>query len=136
MCLNPANPDSFNHQLTKLSTGRTYHYVDQLPANYDVNKTVTLLLIHGFPDLWYTFFRRKHLRLLIMYLLSGLPGNTKLALGLRLGTVSSPRTCWVTVRPTNRINLRSIHSKSSPMTSLLFSTTSVPRKRHVLLPNH
>ena len=53
MPLDPANLDSFNHQSTKLSTGRTYHYVDQLPVNYDANRTVTLLLIHGFPDLWY-----------------------------------------------------------------------------------
>jgi len=52
MTPDPTNLDSFNHQSTKLSTGRTYHYVDQLPANYDANKTVTLLLVHGFPDLW------------------------------------------------------------------------------------
>jgi len=55
MSPNPSNLDSFNHQSTELSTGRTYHYVDQLPANYDADKTVTLLLVHGFPDLWYAF---------------------------------------------------------------------------------
>jgi len=53
MSLDPANPDTFHHQSTKLSTGRTYHYVDQLPASYDANKNITLLLVHGFPDLWY-----------------------------------------------------------------------------------
>jgi len=55
MSLDPLNLDSFNHQFTKLSTGRTYHYIDQLPANYDANEATTLLLIHGFPDLWYAF---------------------------------------------------------------------------------
>ena len=55
MSLNPLNLDSFNHQSTRLSTGRTYHYVDQLPANYNANKSLTLLLLHGFPELWYAF---------------------------------------------------------------------------------
>jgi soluble epoxide hydrolase/lipid-phosphate phosphatase len=53
---NPANLDSFNHQSTRLSTGRTYHYVDELPTDYDADKTITLLLMHGFPDLWYVTF--------------------------------------------------------------------------------
>lgn len=52
MSPNPADLDSFSHQRTTLSTGRTYHYVDQLPAGYAAGKTVTLLLVHGFPDLW------------------------------------------------------------------------------------
>ncbi|KAI6040381.1 Alpha/Beta hydrolase protein [Pisolithus marmoratus] len=46
------DPDHFNHRQASLSTGRTYHYVDEKPAN-DSDDTVTLLCIHGFPDLWY-----------------------------------------------------------------------------------
>ncbi|KAI0751045.1 alpha/beta-hydrolase [Daedaleopsis nitida] len=51
--MDPANPASFNHRYEFLSTGRRYHFVDQLPANYDPATTKTLLCIHGFPDLWY-----------------------------------------------------------------------------------
>ncbi|KAH7907146.1 Alpha/Beta hydrolase protein [Hygrophoropsis aurantiaca] len=50
--MNPADPDSFSHRTERLSTGRTYHFVDQLPTNYDVSRP-TLLCLHGFPDLWY-----------------------------------------------------------------------------------
>jgi soluble epoxide hydrolase/lipid-phosphate phosphatase len=52
MTIDPANPQSFNHRTEALSTGRNYHFVDQKPENYDAEKTVTLLLVHGFPDLW------------------------------------------------------------------------------------
>ncbi|KAH9943211.1 alpha/beta-hydrolase [Epithele typhae] len=51
--MDPTNPASFNHRTELLSTGRTYHFVDQLPANYDPASTITLLCLHGFPDLWY-----------------------------------------------------------------------------------
>lgn len=47
------NPASFNHRTELLSTGRTYHFVDQWPANYNSAQTPTLLCVHGFPDLWY-----------------------------------------------------------------------------------
>ncbi|KAH7887343.1 alpha beta-hydrolase [Phlebopus sp. FC_14] len=50
--MDPSNPDSFNHYQAILSTGRTYHYIDQRPSNYNASNT-TLLCIHGFPDLWY-----------------------------------------------------------------------------------
>ncbi|KAI6115201.1 Alpha/Beta hydrolase protein [Pisolithus croceorrhizus] len=46
------DPDHFNHRQARLSTGWTYHYVDEKPAN-NGGQTVTLLCIHGFPDLWY-----------------------------------------------------------------------------------
>lgn len=46
------DPDSFNHREAHLSTGRTYHFVDQKPRNFS-EKTPTLLCVHGFPDLWY-----------------------------------------------------------------------------------
>lgn len=50
--MDPLDPTSFVHKSQRLSTGRTYHYVDQLPTDYDSTKTITLLLVHGFPDLW------------------------------------------------------------------------------------
>ena len=43
--MNPHDPSSFNHRVEHLSTGRTYHFVDQIPEN-DVNAP-TLLLVHG-----------------------------------------------------------------------------------------
>lgn len=49
--MDPANPESFNHCRAHLSTRRTYHFVDQKPAVYN-EQTVTLLCVHGFPDLW------------------------------------------------------------------------------------
>ncbi|KAF9782169.1 Alpha/Beta hydrolase protein [Thelephora terrestris] len=51
--MDPSNPESFNHNSITLSTGRKYHYVDQLPNDYTTEKHLTLLLVHGFPDLWY-----------------------------------------------------------------------------------
>ncbi|KIM46450.1 hypothetical protein M413DRAFT_441542 [Hebeloma cylindrosporum] len=51
--MDPQFPESFNHRTEKLSTGRTYHFVDQVPEGYDPKRTPTLLLVHGFPDLWY-----------------------------------------------------------------------------------
>ncbi|EIW76350.1 alpha beta-hydrolase [Coniophora puteana RWD-64-598 SS2] len=50
--MNPANPGSFNHRTAKLSTGRTYHFIDQSPADVSRNAP-TILCLHGFPDLWY-----------------------------------------------------------------------------------
>ncbi|KAK0190606.1 Alpha/Beta hydrolase protein [Armillaria mellea] len=50
--MDPSYPTSFNHRKERLSTGRTYHFVDQLPETYHSQST-TLLCIHGFPDLWY-----------------------------------------------------------------------------------
>ena len=39
------------HHQTCLSTGRSYHYVDQKPRQNQHG--TTLLCLHGFPDLWY-----------------------------------------------------------------------------------
>lgn len=50
--MDPLNPASFNHRTECLATGRTYHFVDQIPQEYDPVKTPTLLCVHGFPDLW------------------------------------------------------------------------------------
>jgi soluble epoxide hydrolase/lipid-phosphate phosphatase len=51
--MNPADPTSFTSKHLKLSTGRTYHYIDQVPATYDPQTSTTILCIHGFPDFWY-----------------------------------------------------------------------------------
>ncbi|KAL0950245.1 hypothetical protein HGRIS_010229 [Hohenbuehelia grisea] len=53
MSMDPKDPSSFNHKTARLSTGRTYHFVDQIPGQYDAVTTPTLLCVHGFPDLWY-----------------------------------------------------------------------------------
>lgn len=47
------DPLSFNHRTELLSTGRKYHFIDQLPVGYSPEYTPTLLCVHGFPDLWY-----------------------------------------------------------------------------------
>ncbi|KAH9983558.1 alpha/beta-hydrolase [Russula compacta] len=55
--MNPADPASFNHRTERLTTGRTYHFVDERPANYSDYQSATavptILCIHGFPDIWY-----------------------------------------------------------------------------------
>ncbi|KAI0258109.1 alpha/beta-hydrolase [Gloeopeniophorella convolvens] len=52
--MNPADPASFNHRTERLSTGRTYHFVDQMPVGYrDHASAPTILCVHGFPDIWY-----------------------------------------------------------------------------------
>jgi soluble epoxide hydrolase/lipid-phosphate phosphatase len=52
--MNPADPASFNHRTEPLSTGRTYHFVDQQqPANIGSAAVApTILCVHGFPDIW------------------------------------------------------------------------------------
>ncbi|KZT42976.1 epoxide hydrolase [Sistotremastrum suecicum HHB10207 ss-3] len=49
---NPLDPTSFNHRKEKLSTGRTYHFIDECNGTPS-SSTLTLLCLHGFPDLWY-----------------------------------------------------------------------------------
>ncbi len=53
--MDPKEPESFNHRTEQLSTGRTYHFVDQQPVSYSDNKSAvvqTILCVHGFPDIW------------------------------------------------------------------------------------
>jgi hypothetical protein len=52
--MDPQDPTSFNHRTERIATGQSYHFVDQLPENYDSTINPTLLCVHGFPDLWYT----------------------------------------------------------------------------------
>ncbi|KAL9713099.1 hypothetical protein Ac2012v2_004340 [Leucoagaricus gongylophorus] len=51
--MNPAQPETFNHRCELLSTGRNYHFVDQLPNGYNPKLNTTILCVHGFPDFWY-----------------------------------------------------------------------------------
>lgn len=64
-----------------LSTGRKYHYVDQLPNNYNPNKNLTLLLVHGFPDLWYGSSRQKGYPLTNKWI--GTVGGTRFTRGFK-----------------------------------------------------
>jgi hypothetical protein len=54
--MNPMDPASFNHRTEQLSTGRTYHFVDQRPVSHRGNESAaaarTILCVHGFPDIW------------------------------------------------------------------------------------
>ncbi|SCV67920.1 BQ2448_41 [Microbotryum intermedium] len=53
---NPADPTSFNHRFVRIPTTKhVYHVVDQPPLHHrgDIADSPTLLLCHGFPDLWF-----------------------------------------------------------------------------------
>lgn len=50
--MDPANPASFNHRTERLTTGRTYHFVDHKPDRPSSSQR-TILCVHGFPDIWY-----------------------------------------------------------------------------------
>ncbi|SCZ91279.1 BZ3500_MvSof-1268-A1-R1_Chr1-2g01304 [Microbotryum saponariae] len=53
---NPADPNSFNHRFVRIpTTQHVYHVVDQAPLHHrgDLADAPTLLLCHGFPDLWF-----------------------------------------------------------------------------------
>ncbi|GAA5856180.1 hypothetical protein JCM8547_000807 [Rhodosporidiobolus lusitaniae] len=51
----PLDPSSFTQRHVLVPSGRTFHFVDQAPADWvgPVEDAPTLLLCHGFPDLWY-----------------------------------------------------------------------------------
>jgi len=51
--MDPLDPNSFSHRTERLSTGRIYHFIDEIPKGYNHGPTPTLLCVHGFPDLWY-----------------------------------------------------------------------------------
>ncbi|KAF8313269.1 alpha/beta-hydrolase [Clavulina sp. PMI_390] len=50
--MDPQDPNSFHSRTERLSTGRTYHFIDEKPAGY-TKETPTILALHGFPDRWY-----------------------------------------------------------------------------------
>jgi len=51
--MDPLDPASFHHESATLKNGRRFHFVDQKPQDYTLNQTRTLILLHGFPALWY-----------------------------------------------------------------------------------
>ncbi|KAF9988463.1 hypothetical protein BGZ65_003911, partial [Modicella reniformis] len=58
------DPSTFNHQ-TAICGGYKYHYIDEGPKKAN---TITIVLIHGFPDLWYGWrYQIKHLASLGKY---------------------------------------------------------------------
>lgn len=50
--MDPTRPESFTHKWSLLATGRRYHYVDEVPRGYNPQQDLTIMCIHGFPDLW------------------------------------------------------------------------------------
>ncbi|KAG8843566.1 hypothetical protein FRB96_003891, partial [Tulasnella sp. 330] len=53
--MDPLEPSSFNLQTTKIASGRRYQYCDQVPMDYKHGETPVMLLVHGFPELWYNW---------------------------------------------------------------------------------
>ncbi|GAA5908116.1 alpha/beta hydrolase [Sporobolomyces salmoneus] len=51
----PTDPSTYNHRFVLTASGNRYHCVDQHPKHFrgSINEAPTLLLCHGFPDLWY-----------------------------------------------------------------------------------
>ena len=52
--MDPKDTASFNHRTERLTTGRTYHFVDHQPASSSPH---TILCVHGFPDIWCVHFQ-------------------------------------------------------------------------------
>ncbi|KAG1877447.1 Alpha/Beta hydrolase protein [Suillus subluteus] len=50
--MNPTDPQTFNHRTVQISTGRLYHFIDQIPKDYDLTRP-PLICLHGFPDSWF-----------------------------------------------------------------------------------
>lgn len=59
--VDPSDPASFNHRFVIAGKGHRYHVVDQPPVNWvgNLEDAPTLLLCHGFPDLWYGYRYRE-----------------------------------------------------------------------------
>ena len=55
--MDPKDPASFNHRTERLSTGRTYHFVDHKPDDHASSSPPTILCVHGFPDIWCVRFQ-------------------------------------------------------------------------------
>lgn len=55
------DPNSFNQRFVSVASGNRYHLVDQAPPHWvgDLSDAPVLLLLHGFPDLWYGWRYRK-----------------------------------------------------------------------------
>ncbi|BGP21408.1 soluble epoxide hydrolase [Rhodotorula toruloides] len=55
MTPDPLDASTYNHRFVTVYSGRRYHLVDQPPAHWrgSVEDAPTILMCHGFPDLWY-----------------------------------------------------------------------------------
>jgi len=73
--VDPNDPASFNHRFVIAGKGHRYHVVDQPPVDWvgDLNDAPTLLLCHGFPDLWYGYRYREWSLHLLDFTLPNLP---------------------------------------------------------------
>ncbi|BGP36432.1 hypothetical protein JCM10450v2_000331 [Rhodotorula kratochvilovae] len=51
----PLDASSFNHRFVTVPSGHRYHLIDEHPAHWrgPVEQAPTILMAHGFPDLWY-----------------------------------------------------------------------------------
>ena len=99
--MDPSAPESFKHNSVTLNTGRKYHYVDQLPENYDPNNNITLLLVHGFPDLWYGYVGVEWVSSPLTNKRTGMAGDTRFAHGFKQVTASLRLICLDTAKRTS-----------------------------------
>lgn len=59
----PSDPASFNHRFVTVPSGHRYHLIDQHPEHWrgPIEQAPTILMAHGFPDLWYGWrYRELH----------------------------------------------------------------------------
>ena len=55
MAPNPSDPASYNHRFVTVPSGHRYHLIDEHPEHWrgPIEQAPTILMAHGFPDLWY-----------------------------------------------------------------------------------
>lgn len=51
------NPEGFNSRFITTTKGHCYFLIDEQPKNYvgNLESAPTVLMLHGFPDLWYGY---------------------------------------------------------------------------------
>lgn len=77
--LDPSDPTSFNHRFVfARPSGHRYHLIDQPPAHWKgpIHEAPTLLLCHGFPDLWVSHSEQVLLLVALMVGISFSVGST------------------------------------------------------------
>lgn len=64
MAPNPLDASTYNHRFVTVHSGNRYHLVDQPPTHWrgSVEEAPTILMCHGFPDLWYGWRYRESRR--------------------------------------------------------------------------
>ena len=128
--MDPTNPKSFSHRTAQISTGRLYHFIDEIPRNYDATRP-PLICLHGFPDSWYSW--KFSIWIFQELVLSGSDGGTRLAHGVERASEWLFPTCWAMARPTCHIILPRTPRKRFAMTFLHFSISSRYQKLFVCL---